>query len=56
MVHVNEMMNRYLRERSGYHDSLDTLEILNVGYAAAISRVVISTAAVLSQITVRSLK
>jgi hypothetical protein len=51
VVHISEMMNRYLLSRSGYHDSLDTLEFFDVGYAAAIARVTIATVAVLSELS-----
>lgn len=50
VVHVAEVMNRYLLNRRGYHDTTDTVQNLDVPYAANITRVAISTAAVLSQV------
>ncbi len=46
---LNEVMNRYHLARSGYHDSSDTVEKLDFDYAADITRVAITTAAVLAQ-------
>lgn len=55
VVHFSEVMNRYQISRSGYHDSLDTIKNLDVGYAAAIARVAIATAAALSQLGIPAL-
>jgi hypothetical protein len=50
VVHVSEVMNRYLINRSAYHDTQDTMANLNVEYAASVARVAIATTAVLAQL------
>lgn len=50
VVHVSEVMSRYQLNRRGYHDTIDTLQNLDVPYAANVTRVAISAAAVLSQV------
>jgi hypothetical protein len=50
VVHVSEVMNRYLLSRPGYHDTNDTLQHVDIAYAAGIAKVTIATVGVLSQI------
>lgn len=50
VVHFSEVMNRYQLTRTGYHDSMDTLQNFDSSYAAAIARVAIATASLLSEL------
>ncbi len=48
VVFFNEVMNRFVYEREGYHDTKDTVQFVNFNYAFEISRLVSLTAEALA--------